>query len=443
MAQSSDSPLSSPVDSMVGDLETLYIDDSGDKLGSESGDVQQVDRLYKYLLQLNESGPGWLSGRGEIAVILKIAIVRLWQRDEDEYDLACASYISTMETAVIIHPTDLTDFHIRRLVDTWPESSEHAGTMPSSKRNMQLHKSKPTAQWSEKAIQMLNTMSTTMVHSKDLRQIWSATGLRFQRLRLIKLGTIRAICVPKSAIEISREPQKDLIAMCFNNLLNRPERIPTSNEWAVVRGLLELCLVNAPQDLEFYKSMLAQIVNFREHLAYQSALKRPVHPLARGRAEREARSNQYPYHVLADGMIRVLTLAPMDVENSSQDLFCSVNVLDFRKQSALNTFDAVSYVWGDEDFSEYLYCDGVTSVLKITPRLFSILKHLRVRETDVQPRNFWIDAICINQRDDTEKGHQVSMMSKIYRRASTVHVFLTDAKVDWYLSEWFNRTWGK
>lgn len=42
----------------------------------------------------------------------------------------------------------------------------------------------------------------------------------------------------------------------------------------------------------------------------------------------------------------------------------------------------------------------------------------------------WIDAICINQEDDDEKGQQVQSMAKIYAKASRVIVWLGEAAED-------------
>jgi hypothetical protein len=42
----------------------------------------------------------------------------------------------------------------------------------------------------------------------------------------------------------------------------------------------------------------------------------------------------------------------------------------------------------------------------------------------------WVDAICINQADDTEKSLQVSLMGQIYRIAEDVAIFLGQEKDD-------------
>jgi hypothetical protein len=41
-----------------------------------------------------------------------------------------------------------------------------------------------------------------------------------------------------------------------------------------------------------------------------------------------------------------------------------------------------------------------------------------------ESRLFWIDQICINQEDETEKGHQVQFMGEIFRRAYNVFAWL-------------------
>jgi hypothetical protein len=42
-------------------------------------------------------------------------------------------------------------------------------------------------------------------------------------------------------------------------------------------------------------------------------------------------------------------------------------------------------------------------------------------------RLLWIDAVCINQNDTTEKSIQVTMMDIIYKRASRVLIYLGES----------------
>lgn len=79
-----------------------------------------------------------------------------------------------------------------------------------------------------------------------------------------------------------------------------------------------------------------------------------------------------------------------------------------------------AHVWGSPENPQTITTAN-TSTLSVTEHLALTLRH--VRREDEQ-RVLWIDAICINQRDDVEKGVQVAMMEKIYRWASRVVVFL-------------------
>lgn len=65
-----------------------------------------------------------------------------------------------------------------------------------------------------------------------------------------------------------------------------------------------------------------------------------------------------------------------------------------------------------------IMCNGRPT--KIYPNLYNALAALRKR----QPGEYWIDAICINQEDSTEKTSQVQLMGQIYKQASTVTIWL-------------------
>lgn len=85
-------------------------------------------------------------------------------------------------------------------------------------------------------------------------------------------------------------------------------------------------------------------------------------------------------------------------------------------------YEALSYVWGSAEQPGIVRVDekyGLT--ISATRNLITALKYLR--RTD-QPRVLWIDALCINQTDDVEKGPQVGMMGDIYRHATRVVVWL-------------------
>ena len=87
------------------------------------------------------------------------------------------------------------------------------------------------------------------------------------------------------------------------------------------------------------------------------------------------------------------------------------------------TYDALSYTWGS-----HLILRRVITVNNrtffVTDSLYRALRHLRHPN---QMRSIWIDALCINQRDKSEKGRQVPLMRQIFKNAKRVHVWLGEA----------------
>ncbi|KAF2144178.1 uncharacterized protein K452DRAFT_154350 [Aplosporella prunicola CBS 121167] len=82
-------------------------------------------------------------------------------------------------------------------------------------------------------------------------------------------------------------------------------------------------------------------------------------------------------------------------------------------------YESLSYAWGDKTITVEIECQK--SRMNIAHSLHDALQRIRDRHED---RVVWADAICINQNDDKEKGHQVRMMRSIYKRAKKVLVWL-------------------
>lgn len=79
------------------------------------------------------------------------------------------------------------------------------------------------------------------------------------------------------------------------------------------------------------------------------------------------------------------------------------------------SYEALSYTWGDQSReAKTILLNGL--LFPVGPSLSDALFHLR---SDVD-RLLWVDAICINQLDATEKNSQISQMSQVYRAASRV-----------------------
>lgn len=89
---------------------------------------------------------------------------------------------------------------------------------------------------------------------------------------------------------------------------------------------------------------------------------------------------------------------------------------------------AISYAWGDhapvgrfksdqEGAADFEYNRAVSEIVNtLVPEGSNLY--------------LWIDAVCINQQDDTEKGFQVALMGEIFRKARQVVIFLGEADED-------------
>lgn len=117
----------------------------------------------------------------------------------------------------------------------------------------------------------------------------------------------------------------------------------------------------------------------------------------------------YQYQPLTRGWyIRVLTIEPLNPNEPSTLL--KVNLVERHLRSAI--FDALSYVWGNQDQRCCISCNGYEHW--IGQNLHEALVEYRRRGA---VRDVWADAICINQQCETEKTQQVRMMSQIYEAA--------------------------
>ncbi|KAF5986115.1 heterokaryon incompatibility protein (het-6OR allele) [Fusarium bulbicola] len=89
-----------------------------------------------------------------------------------------------------------------------------------------------------------------------------------------------------------------------------------------------------------------------------------------------------------------------------------------------NKFSAISYLWGEKGKTEPIIVNGVQQF--ITPSLANALEYAPYHwanafpERDSRSCRLWADALCINQDDDLEKGHQVQLMKFIYSAAEVV-----------------------
>ncbi|KZL64225.1 ankyrin repeat and sam domain containing protein 6 [Colletotrichum incanum] len=95
---------------------------------------------------------------------------------------------------------------------------------------------------------------------------------------------------------------------------------------------------------------------------------------------------------------------------------------EVNKHNDLNIipYEALSYCWGDSTrLCRTVLVDG--KVLFVTEYLLDALKSLRRNYED---RILWVDALCIDQSNVRERGHQVGWMGKVYEYADNVLCWL-------------------
>lgn len=90
-------------------------------------------------------------------------------------------------------------------------------------------------------------------------------------------------------------------------------------------------------------------------------------------------------------------------------------------------YEALSYTWGS--MAKPLKITVDASELHVTENLYTALRYLRLPYED---RLLWVDAICINQDSDEERGHQVGQMRLVYKMAEGVLIWLgtSDVHID-------------
>ena len=129
---------------------------------------------------------------------------------------------------------------------------------------------------------------------------------------------------------------------------------------------------------------------------------------------------QYKYTPLAlEGEIRIL-----EVERPATPFPKAINFNLRRVQLKDNpAYEAVSYTWGCPDRTQLVTEKETGRELGVTENCFIALYDL----CEKGPRTLWVDAICINQDDVTEKAKQVAIMGRIFMSASRTVIYLGKA----------------
>jgi hypothetical protein len=132
-----------------------------------------------------------------------------------------------------------------------------------------------------------------------------------------------------------------------------------------------------------------------------------------GQRRREPREQPYKYRELELGNIRLLKLKRKSLFSQPS---CELIEVSLDKAPP---FEAISYSWGLQAPSIPIDVDG--AVVLVTATIDELLWYRRSIFTSYL---FWIDGICINQKNLKEKNSQLPMMAKIYGQAVRVIVWL-------------------
>jgi hypothetical protein len=89
------------------------------------------------------------------------------------------------------------------------------------------------------------------------------------------------------------------------------------------------------------------------------------------------------------------------------------------------TYETLSYVWGDKKIKKPIALEGC--YFEVTINLHGALRRLRAT---AETRIIWINALCINQKDNDERSQQVNLMGAIYEGCEQVLIWLGDSYED-------------
>lgn len=124
----------------------------------------------------------------------------------------------------------------------------------------------------------------------------------------------------------------------------------------------------------------------------------------------------YRYTVLGPQQFRLVKLFATKLSTVK----CTIVIADLTAPPPYTPpYTAVSYAWGDADDKQHIQIDDVKILISVS--LCGALTALCETDRDVY---VWADALCIDQQNNMEKSSQIKLMTEIYRRASSVAIWL-------------------
>jgi hypothetical protein len=137
---------------------------------------------------------------------------------------------------------------------------------------------------------------------------------------------------------------------------------------------------------------------------------------------RDTEDVAYPGRTLLPGEIRLIRLLP---GKWTDPVRCEL----FEEVLGTTRYAALSYVWGSKNVTRPIFLNR--RKFPVTVNLESALRHLRERiECGSHAAILWVDALCIDQRNESERTSQVQMMGDVYRQCRQAIVYLGDQLED-------------
>lgn len=124
-----------------------------------------------------------------------------------------------------------------------------------------------------------------------------------------------------------------------------------------------------------------------------------------------------PYRPLAQDVDCTRLVKIHLAESGNDQVVCSLVHVTFAERPK---YEALSYMWGDEKDMGHAIVDGIE--FPVRRNLLDALCYLR--EHQMEGSLFWVDALCINQNDTSERNRQLRIMRYIYFRAQIVVIWL-------------------
>jgi hypothetical protein len=123
----------------------------------------------------------------------------------------------------------------------------------------------------------------------------------------------------------------------------------------------------------------------------------------------------FSYSPLIHDEIRLLHVHPAG--DAGGRIICDI----YKKRlSEKPEYAALSYTWGDPTEPKEITLNG--SSFPVTKNLHGALRNFQ----STTWRILWVDAICINQNDEAEKGVQIKMMYQIYSQCLNTFIDFGD-----------------